>query len=359
MDRRSFMKYLGGTGLAMVGGEALGAISKADTDGIFQSTKQAWSKGSVRFRSTGKLKIVQFTDIHYKMHQLEDSHQSVLLMDHVLKEEKPDLVIYTGDLTDSKGAIKAVDDILSVPAKYNIPFAVVFGNHDDSFEYSRQQLYDHIQKKKGALMPVRVCDESPDYVIPVKSSNSDEVKSLLYLIDSHAYTVIDEIGGYDWIHDNQIAWYRQVGMKYAEMNAGKPLPSLAFFHIPIPEFREALRDDSNRFFGVKAEGIACPKLNSGFFTAVRERGDVMGIFVGHDHNNDYAVMYKDVLLAYGRYSGGNTAYNDIANGCRIIELQQDERKFESYIRLGNDEIESKITYPETFVVKNYNKINNK
>lgn len=37
----------------------------------------------------------------------------------------------------------------------------------------------------------------------------------------------------------------------------------------------------------------------------------MGMFVGHDHNNDYAVAYKEVLLAYGRYTGGNTVYNDL------------------------------------------------
>lgn len=40
------------------------------------------------------------------------------------------------------------------------------------------------------------------------------------------------------------------------------------------------------------------------FTSVKECGDVMGIFVGHDHDNDYAVAYKEVLLAYGRYTGG-------------------------------------------------------
>lgn len=49
----------------------------------------------------------------------------------------------------------------------------------------------------------------------------------------------------------------------------------------------------------------------------------MGTFVGHDHNNDYAVMYKEVLLAYGRYSGGNTVYNNLANGARVIILQEE------------------------------------
>ena len=45
------------------------------------------------------------------------------------------------------------------------------------------------------------------------------------------------------------------------------------------------------------------------FAAMKEAGDVMGVFVGHDHDNDYAVMWKNILLAYGRYTGGNTVYN--------------------------------------------------
>lgn len=74
----------------------------------------------------------------------------------------------------------------------------------------------------------------------------------------------------------------------------------------------------------------------------------MGVFVGHDHNNDYAVMYREVLLAYGRYSGGNTVYNNLANGARVIILHEDERKFDSYICIPDSEIESKISYPSSF-----------
>ena len=54
------------------------------------------------------------------------------------------------------------------------------------------------------------------------------------------------------------------------------------------------------------------------FAAMKEAGDVMGMFVGHDHDNDYAVMWKGILLAYGRFTGGNTEYNHLPNGARII-----------------------------------------
>jgi len=50
------------------------------------------------------------------------------------------------------------------------------------------------------------------------------------------------------------------------------------------------------------------------FAAMKEAGDVMGTFVGHDHDNDYSVMWKGIVLAYGRFTGGNTEYNHLSNG---------------------------------------------
>ena len=78
----------------------------------------------------------------------------------------------------------------------------------------------------------------------------------------------------------------------------------------------------------------------------------------HDQDNGYAVMYHHILLAYGRFSGGNTVYNNIENGGRIIELSEGERKIDTYIRLNADDVESRVTYPESFNLSRYNKINN-
>lgn len=356
MDRRNFMKCLGGTGLAMMCGDTLGATltSAASTDS--QLNNQKLFKDFLRFNAEGKLKIVQFTDLHYKAVDEENSRPCLDILNEVLDREHPDLVIYTGDLVYSKDTFKALDKVLDVSIKRNIPFAVVWGNHDDEFDHNRQELYDYVQKKKGAIMPERLSAESPDYIIPIKSHNSEKVVSLLYCIDSHAYSKVKGIGGYDWIHQDQIEWYYTVSKKFAALNSGQPVPALAFFHIAIPEFRDALLEDRNRVFGVKGEGICSPRVNSGFFTAAKVCGDIMGIFVGHDHDNDYAVMYKDIMLAYGRYSGGDTVYNDIPNGGRVIELYEGERKFDTHIRVANNETESRISYPESFVIKRYNKI---
>ena len=66
---------------------------------------------------------------------------------------------------------------------------------------------------------------------------------------------------------------------------------------------------------------------------MKEAGDVMGMFVGHDHDNDYDVMWKGILLAYGRFTGGNTEDNHLSNGARVIVMKEGARTFTTWIRL--------------------------
>ena len=34
-----------------------------------------------------------------------------------------------------------------------------------------------------------------------------------------------------------------------------------------------------------------------------ERGEMVSIFTGHDHKNDYAVEYRNILIGYTRKTG--------------------------------------------------------
>ena len=316
---------------------------------LFGTLTGSAQKEVLKFSRDGKFKIVQFTDVHYKYDDQVNSQISLDRINEVLDTEHPDFVIFTGDVVVSNETFKGLDIVLEPCVKRNIPFGVVFGNHDDEYDNTRPELYDYIAKKKGCMMPARTGDVAPDYVLTVMSSKDrNKEAALLYCIDSHSYTKIKSVPGYDWIKFDQVAWYRNKSMGFTKQNEGAPLPALAFFHIPIPEYKDAVMEDKNRLFGVRGEGVACPTANSGLFTAIKECGDVMGVFVGHDHNNDYAVAYKEVLLAYGRYTGGNTVYNNLTNGARVIILQEGKRKFESYIRLAGGEIESRISYPGSF-----------
>lgn len=43
------------------------------------------------------------------------------------------------------------------------------------------------------------------------------------------------------------------------------------------------------------------------------------VFSGHDHKNDYAGLWQDIELVYGRVSGWS-AYGELPRGGRLIEV---------------------------------------
>ena len=311
-------------------------------------------KSELQLNKDCKFKIVQFTDVHFK-YKNPASDIALERINQVLDEEQPDFVIFTGDVVYSAPADKGMLQVLEQVSKRKLPFVVTFGNHDNEQGMTREQLYDIIRQVPGNLMPDRGSVLSPDYVLTVKaSSDAKKDAAVLYCMDSHSYSPLKDVKGYAWLTFDQVNWYRQQSAAYTAQNGGKPLPALAFFHIPVPEYNEAASDENAILRGTRMEEACAPKLNTGMFTAMKESGDVMGIFVGHDHDNDYAVMWKGILLAYGRFTGGNTEYNHLPNGARIIVLDEGARTFTSWIR-QKDGIVDKVTYPASFVKDDWTK----
>ena len=304
----------------------------------------------LKFNDNQKFKVVQFTDLHYIAGN-ERAQPALENIREVLEAEKPDLVFLTGDLIYGKPADKSIRELLEPIIDAKIPFAVTFGNHDDEYEFSRAELLAIIQTMPYNLTTtIDGLSGVTNYILPVKSSDKQKDAAVLYCFDSHAYCTLDDIKGYDYIKFDQIAWYRENSTAYTSQNGNNPLPSLAFFHIPLPEYALAASDETAMLTGTRKERVCSPVLNSGLFTAMREMKDVKGIFVGHDHDNDYAVYWKDILLAYGRYGGGNTVYNNLKpNGARVIELTEGEYGFRTWIRLKGGQIIHDIHSPQFFL----------
>mgnify|MGYP000389863468 CR=1 FL=1 len=180
---------------------------------------------------------------------------------------------------------------------------------------------------------------------------ADKDAAVIYIFDSNSYSHKEVAKGYDWIKRDQINWYVDKSREFTEANGGNALPSLAFFHIPLPEFNEAASDEDARLIGTRREKACAPVVNSGLFTAMLECGDVMGVFVGHDHVNDYAVEWKGIMLCYGRFTGSKNTYWDIpgGNGARVIELEEGKRGFRSWIRMNDGRTINEFSFPEDYV----------
>ncbi|MBP3961895.1 metallophosphoesterase family protein [Paenibacillus lignilyticus] len=287
----------------------------------------------LRFRSNGSFSILQFTDMHIQDGGEKDA-RTLALVDRMIADEKPDLIVITGDviasydIEDQEGAFRrAIAGIV----KSGIPFAVIYGNHDSEKGITRQRLNQILREYDNNLS----IDGPEDihgignYVLTVEGSASDEAGAALYFFDSGDYAP-ETIGGYAWIQPDQVEWYRNESMALREKSGNQTLPALAFFHIPIPEYEQACQ--LGTIEGIKGEAVCCPKLNSGLFAAMLEMGDVMGTFAGHDHDNDYVGQLFGIQLCYGRVTGYNT-YGKLERGARVITLVEGSHEFETSIRL--------------------------
>lgn len=288
----------------------------------------AYAQKSVAFRE-GKLKIVQLTDIHWDP-QSKNCAQTAQTIEAVLALEKPDIAMLTGDVVTEKPGPEGWKAIIALLEKAQVPFTVMMGNHDAEV-MPKQEIYDLL-----AQSPYFIGEKGPEtihgcgnYVVPVYGADHKTTKALLYCIDSNDYPESKDYGTYDWIHFDQVAWYRQTSARFTKENGGNPLPALAFFHIALPEY-DAIPNNGT-MLGEKNEGSGASKINSGLFASFIEMGDVMGAFVGHDHDNDFIGTHYQIALAYGRVTGTD-AYGNLERGMRVIELKENERSFDTWVR---------------------------
>ena len=305
----------------------------------------------LKFGEDKKFKIVQFTDVHWKADSIA-SEEAGERMGEVLDAEKPDLVIFTGDVIFGKPADKSMLRALEPTIKRGIPFAVTFGNHDDELGMSRKELYDFIKDMPGNLTStVEGLSGVTNFILPVKASDGSKDAALLYVFDSHSYSTLKHLKGYGWIKHDQVQWYLNESKKFTESNGGTPLTALSFFHIPLPEYHEAVNNEGSFLIGTRKEEACNQEINTGMFAAMQEAGDVLGVFVGHDHVNDYAVSWKGIMLCYGRFTGGKTVYHDMpgGNGARVIELTEGVRQFRSWIRLKDGQVINEFTNPSEWI----------
>jgi hypothetical protein len=297
---------------------------------------------SLRFNSSGTFKIAQFTDIHWNPAS-ENNHKTLEIIRLVLEEEKPDLVIYTGDIVTKGPSLKGWLDVTKPLVDSEISWAVTLGNHDDEAEVTREQIFELL-----VTLPGFVGIEGPadipgtgNYVLPIMSSTSDKTAALIWCFDSHGYPTVKSQGDYDWIKFDQIAWYRNMSRYFSNANNRQALPALAYFHIPLPEYKEVAEREGT--VGRFEEKVCSPDINTGLFASFLEMGDVMGMFVGHDHVNNYIGIHHGIALGYGQVSGADS-YGNFQRGSRIVELQEGIRGFNTWIRTA-DGIMDSYRYP--------------
>ena len=291
---------------------------------------------NLRFNEDGNIKIMQLTDLHYTNDD-EADHKRVALMRQALKDEKPDFVIVTGDMVYGEHNLEFLPKVFAPLIESGCPWSFVFGNHDSEWGHSRMELLEAGMRMKGCMAShdSSSIDGVGNHVIEIKDKNN-KTKWAVFAIDSGDYNPMEQVGGYACVTRNQINWYQN--KIYELKNKCEDFSTLAFQHIAVPEHLDVFKYE--KCYGIKREGCGCPRVNSGLFYAMLEAGHTKGLFVGHDHANDYYGNLFGITLGYGRAGGyGTYGAPDHMKGARIFILNENNTEsFETYVYLENGDV---------------------
>ncbi|HVU94200.1 MAG TPA: metallophosphoesterase family protein [Puia sp.] len=316
------------------------------------------AKPILHFNAAGKFRIIQFTDTHFQFNSIR-SDSVKLFIRQIIEKERPDLVVFTGDIVCSPKATTREGWLsLTQPlVETKTPWAITFGNHDAQYDMTRQQIMQLL-----ATIPYNLSVPGPpelsgcgNYTLEVKANDGRTNAALLYLFDSHEWPFDRRpdrpnehtvYGEYDWIRMDQIQWYRNTSQAFTHANHDKALPALAFFHIPLPEFKDIIGNPTT--VGFQGETVCSPDVNSGLFASFIDMKDVMGVFCGHDHNNNYIGCRMNIALSYGCVTG-RECYGITDRGARIIELTEGQRKFDTWLYTTHKTKKFMVSYPDSFI----------
>ena len=322
--------------------------------------------GNWTFTTDDDFKVLQLTDVHIGggWMCLKKDSMALNAVAAMVTAEKPDLVIITGDVAypvpfqagtfNNKASAKI---FVSLMEQLGVYWTLAFGNHDtEAYSYfDREDMGDFsadvAKNSKYCLFqkgPEDV-DGVGNQIINIKNSKGLVTQSL-YLFDSHSYTDNDYFGimwKYDNMHENQVEWYKTTLARTNAQNAQiagtddvETVKSLAFFHIPLTEMKDAwdeyaangYQDTENTklvygYAGETGKVVYGGVHEDNLFEAMQELGSTQGVFFGHDHKNYISFNYKGICLTYGM-SVDYLAYPGIyklgtQRGCTPIVIHPD------------------------------------
>ncbi|XP_068342170.1 probable inactive purple acid phosphatase 16 isoform X2 [Pyrus communis] len=339
-------------------------------------------EGCHQLRSTAPFKIALFADLHFgedawtHWGPLQDV-KSIKVMSSVLDDETPDFVIYLGDvITANNIAIKNAslywDQAVSPTRARGVPWASVFGNHDDAafvwpiewfsspgipeirchvansscseechFEGTQRLELMKNEIERNTLSysrygPKELWPSISNYVLQLLSSdNPKSPVALLYFLDSGG-------GSYpEIISSAQAEWFRQ---KALEINPDSRVPEIIFWHIPSRAYKKAAP-----WFGIhkpcvgsiNKERVATQEAEMGIMKLLVERPSAKAIFVGHNHGLDWCCPYEKLWLCFARHTGYG-GYGNWDRGARIVEITEQPFSVKSWIRMEDGSVHSEV-----------------
>lgn len=314
---------------------------------------------TLRFNKAGKFKILQVADIHFSTgvgecrdpvpeesaHGCEADPRTLSFLNKVLDIEQPDLIALTGDQIFGEGAPDPQTALFKVLMPFisrGIPYAITLGNHDDESTLGRKEMIYLASSLPYSMTSLGdpAIEGFGNYRLRVVGNSKNNDDAVLHFLDSHSYSLDPKNDpGYDYFKESQIKWIEESSQG---LNKQPGRLSMAFFHIPLPEYRKI----DQPMVGEIREGVTAPKKNTGMRSAFARAG-VQVATCGHDHANDYCLLDTEtktsakenkVWLCFGGGSGegGYGGYGGFVRRLRVFELDEKMKLISSWKRLESD-----------------------
>ncbi|XP_011622998.2 probable inactive purple acid phosphatase 16 isoform X1 [Amborella trichopoda] len=349
---------------------------------------KVWAeKEGLKFSQNSELfRVGVFADLHFGEDAWTDwgpsqDIASKRVMSNVLNAEKPDLVVYLGDLVTANNvpisnASAYWEEAISPTRERGIPWASIFGNHDDMpFEWptqwfstsgmppiqcphkclhlpssgdsgcyfqgtTRKELMENDSCNPQSMSssgPHSLWPSVSNYALPVESSRKPGlVVALLYFLDSGGGTY-PEIVSFA-----QATWFEQISQK---LNPDLRIPEIVFWHIPSKAYKKVAPRWGIRkpcIGSINLEKVASQEAEMGMMDVIAKRPSVKAVFAGHNHGLDWCCPYQKLWLCFARHSGYG-GYGNWPRGARMIQMTEMPFSLTFWIRMEDGSTHSNFT----------------
>jgi predicted MPP superfamily phosphohydrolase len=332
------------------------------------TSRRLKQKPKLSFSKEGSFKILQLADLHVGEAPSTDwgplqDRNTYALIRLVLMREQPDLVVLSGDqLTGDnvdENATVYYDLLANLLEEYDVPYALILGNHDDNTFWKvlengtdirhaaktdRLTLMRSNQRHLHSMSQVGPSNVSgiSNYVLNVykdsysirDADDDDSIALQIMMLDSGGGSMAEEIV------ENQLTWY---------LSQRRPgVAAVAFQHIPTAQF--VFSDSETTCGGFNGEDGIAPLENdptSEISFLHQHDPDLHFLAVGHNHGNSYCCRTDNetgasrLHLCFGRHSGYG-GYGSWDRGARVYEISlvpsANKVHWRSWARLDNGEI---------------------
>lgn len=298
---------------------------------------------------------------------------------------KPDLIVLTGDnilgnhlcdarigsrkvIKDKEGEAKAmeiaIDKLVAPIEERKIPFAMIYGNHDDMNRLTKEEQADMYRKYSMCLgLDDAASPDVATYNLPIYSEDGEKIRFNLWMLDSAwKDKALDKC--FSLVKPEAVEWYKNKSAELKEANGGAPVPSLMFQHIPLLETFElteectaaakgAIKAPDGKYIklkdsckGVMDEYICAVDEKTGQFEAMKECGDIKAIVFGHDHCNCFEGTVDGINIIQTSCASFR-CYGTRNRGVRIFDIDESgsyETRFCTYKELMGNNVMNELAF---------------